>query len=208
VVLTVNSRVIQTYVQFTPDAVSIPFGKGLNIQILPSIDDLPRARKNQGAAYLAAEQLLLVWDDDPNNIFARAIAIEDELMALVWSAGEEEVVEDSEKTKGPAVVELEIDEETGEYKPENRPTNLINACLVSFTLVIIMIMLGAAFRVIALQIMIDHSWIRMCFLLMIPLQVFFTLVRSRISLWYMHTNTKIVLRSGYRGFHCPDDRTH
>jgi hypothetical protein len=182
VVLTVNSRVIQTYVQFTPDAVSIPFGKGLNIQILPSIDDLPRARKNQGAAYLAAEQLLLVWDDDPNNIFARAVAIEDELMALVWSAGEEEVVEDGEKTKGPAVVELEIDEETGEYKPENRPTNLINACLVSFTLIIIMIMLGAAFRVIALQIMIDHSWIRMCFLLMIPLQVFFTLVRSKSPL--------------------------
>jgi hypothetical protein len=183
VVLTVNSRVIQTYVQFTPDAVSIPFGKGLNIQILPSLDDLPRARKNQGAAYLAAEQLLLVWDDDPNNIFGRAVAIEDELMTLVWSAGEDEVVEDnSEKTKGPAVVELEIDEETGEYKPENRPTNLINACLVSFTLIIIMIMLGAAFRVIALQIMIDHSWIRMCFLLMIPLQVFFTLVRFRMSL--------------------------
>jgi hypothetical protein len=104
-------------------------------------------------------------------------------MTLVWSAGEDEVVEDnSEKTKGPAVVELEIDEETGEYKPENRPTNLINACLVSFTLIIIMIMLGAAFRVIALQIMIDHSWIRMCFLLMIPLQVFFTLVRFRMSL--------------------------
>jgi hypothetical protein len=179
VVLTVNSRVIQTYVQFSPDAVSIPFGKGLNIQILPSLDDLPRARKNQGAAYLAAEQLLLVWDDDPNNIFPRAVAIEDELMALVWNAGETEQAEDSEKTKGPDVVELEIDEETGEYKPENRPTNLVNACLVCGTMIIIMIMLGSAFRVIALQVMIDHSWIRMCFLLMIPVQVFFTLVRSK-----------------------------
>jgi hypothetical protein len=179
VVLTVNSRVIQTFVQFSPDAVSIPFGKGLNIQILPSLDDLPKARKNQGAAYLAAEQLLLVWDDDPNNIFARAVAIEDELMALVWKAGEEEVAEESEKSKGPAVVEVEIDEETGEFKPENRPTNLIHAGLVSFTLVIILALLGAAFRVIALQIMVDNSYLRTCFLLMIPVQVFFTLVRCQ-----------------------------
>ena len=70
VVMTINSRVIQAFVQFTPDATDVPLGHGLHIQILPTVDDLPKARKNQGAAFLAAEQLLLVWDDDPNAIFA------------------------------------------------------------------------------------------------------------------------------------------
>jgi hypothetical protein len=179
VLITVNSRVIQTFVQFSPGAVDIPLGKGLRIQILPCIDDLPQARKNQGAAYLAAEQLLLVWDDDPNNIFSRAVAIEDELMALVWKAGEpEEEAEESEKSKGPAVVESEIDEETGEYKPENRPTNIMNGVLVGFTLIIITVMLGMGFRQIAIEVLVDSGWIRLAFLVLIPVQIFFTLVST------------------------------
>lgn len=184
-VLTVNSRVIQTFVQFSPGAVSIPLGKGLRVQILPCIDDLPKARKNQGAAFLAAEQLLLVWDDDPNNIFSRAVAIEDELMTLVWKAGEAEETEESEKTKGPAVVETELDEETGEYKPENRPTNLINSVLVGLTMIIILAMLGMCFRVIAIQVLVDNSWTRLAFLAMTPIQVFFTLVSSLCDLFYL-----------------------
>ncbi|KAF1929383.1 uncharacterized protein M421DRAFT_60758 [Didymella exigua CBS 183.55] len=182
VVITVNSRVIQTFVQYTPNATDVPLGKGLHIQILPSIDDLPKARKNQGAAFLAQEQLLLVWDDDPNAIFGRATHIEDELMKLVWRAGESEE-EDEEATnekKGPAVVETEIDEETGEYKPENRPTNIMNGALVGCTLVLITIMLGLGFKQIAVQVMVDQNYIRCAFLLLIPVQIFFTLFFAQV----------------------------
>lgn len=180
VVLTVNSRVIQTYVQYTPDATDVPLGKGLHIQILPSIDDLPKARKNQGAAFLASEQLLLVWDDDPNAIFARATQIEDELMKLVWRAGEPEEEEEMTEKKGPAVVETEIDEETGDYKPENRPTNIMNGVLVGCTLVIITVMLGLGFKQIAVQVMVDQNYIRIAFLILIPVQIFFTLFFAQV----------------------------
>lgn len=143
---------------------------------------MPKARKNQGAAFLAQEQLLLVWDDDPNTIFSRASYIEDELMKLVWRAGEPELVEDevSNEKKGPAVVETEIDEETGEFKPENRPVNIQNGVLVGCTLTLITVMLGLGFKEIAVQVMVDHNYVRCCFLLLIPIQIFFTLFFAQV----------------------------
>jgi hypothetical protein len=176
--MTVNSRIIQTFLQWAPDATDVPLMNGLRIQILPALDDLPKARKNQMAAFVAAEALLIVWDDEPTNIMARARAIEDELMELVWKTGEPQDVEDEglEKKKGPAVVEVEIDEESGEYKPENRPMHLQNAVLVAFTLMIITVMLGAGFRQVLVEMLVDHGYARLAFLALTPIQVFFTLV--------------------------------
>src|ERR1700712_2410373 len=108
--MTVNSRVIKTFLQCSPNAVDVPLLNGLRIQILPTVEDLPRARKLQFAAFVASEALLVVWDDEALHLVQRAKAIESELMELVWKP-EEEV--DDEK-KGPTVTAWEIDEESGE----------------------------------------------------------------------------------------------
>lgn len=177
--MTVNSRIIQTFLQWAPDATDVPLMNGLKIQILPSIDDLPRARKNQMAAFLAAEALLLIWDDDAMNLINRGASIEDELMELVWRTGEPEDEEEAaEKKKGPQVVECEIDEESGEVKPEKRPTHIMNSVLVGCTLCIITVMLGAGFRQIAQEISVDKGYIRLAFLVLVPIQIFFTLVST------------------------------
>ena len=94
--MTVNSRVIRTFLQWMPDAVDVPLMNGLRVQILPTIEDLPRARKHQFAAFVASEGLLVVWDDDALHLIQRAKHIEAELMELVWKAGNEE--EDDEKS--------------------------------------------------------------------------------------------------------------
>jgi hypothetical protein len=174
VAMTVNSRIIKTFLQWSPEATDVPLMNGLRVQILPTIDDLPKARKNQFAAFVASEALLIVWDDEAMNIMARAKAIEDELMELVWKTGEPE--EEQEERKGPAVVECEIDEESGEIKPEKRPTHIQNSVLVGFTLLIITVMLGAGFRSIAIEIAVDHGYARLAFLALTPVQIFFTLV--------------------------------
>ena len=90
VAMTVNSRIIKTFLQCAPDAVDVPLMNGLRVQILPTIDDLPKARKHQFAAFIASEALLIVWDDEAMNIINRAKAIENELMQLVWKTGEAE----------------------------------------------------------------------------------------------------------------------
>ena len=176
--MTINSRVVKTFLQWSPDAVVVPLLNGLRIQILPTLADLVSARKHQFAAFIADSSLLVVWDDDPLNIVSRAKQIESELMQLVWKVptGEDEDEGREAKPSNLAVEEV-VDEETGEmcYR-ERRPTMLMNTILVAFTLMLIFLMLGAGYRQIAIESAVDGNYLRMAFIFLTPVQVFFTLV--------------------------------
>ena len=177
--MTVNSRVVRSFIACNPEVVDIPLKEGLCIQILPSVADLPKARKYQFAAYLAAEDLLLVWDDDAANLIKRAKAIESELMDLVWMSNQEaEEEEMNEKPNRHTVFEL--DAESGEAIPEHRSTNLMNSILVAWTLIIVITLLGLAARSLAVEISVDHGYIRLAFLALVPVQIFFTLVCTHV----------------------------
>ena len=174
--MTVNSRVIKTFLNWSPDAVDVPLMNGLRIQILPTIEDLPRARKHQFAAFIASDALLVVWDDEALHIMERATQIESELMELVWRTGEPTEAEEGQAKKGPNVTEIEVDSESGEIIPEKRATHLLNTILVGLTLIIIVVMLGAGFREVAIEIAVDKNMMRLAFLALTPVQIFFTLV--------------------------------
>jgi hypothetical protein len=174
--MTVNSRVIKTFLQWSPDAVDVPLLNGLRIQILPTIEDLPRARKHQFAAFVASEALLIVWDDEALHLVQRAKAIESELMELVWKTGEPE---DGDEKK-PAVAEYEIDEESGEVIPEKRGLHLQNTVLVSLTIILIMTTLGAGFRQVAIEVDVNYSFTRLALLALTPVQIFFTLFFAQV----------------------------
>ncbi|KAL2069191.1 hypothetical protein VTL71DRAFT_15529 [Oculimacula yallundae] len=176
--MTVNSRVIKTFLQWSPDAVDVPLLNGLRIQILPTIEDLPRARKHQFAAFVASEALLIVWDDDALHLVDRAKLIESELMELVWKNGPSEG-DDGEK-KDPNMAVYEIDEESGEIIPEKRPLHLQNTVLVAMTLILVITFLGAGARQLAIEVEVDGSYIRLALLALTPVQIFFTLFFSQV----------------------------
>src|SRR4051812_9847308 len=146
--MTVNSRVIKTFLQWSPDAVDVPLMNGLRIQILPTMDDLPRARKLQFAAFIAADAILVVWDDDALHIIQRAKQIESELMELVWKTGE---ISDEENRPEVNESEIQVDEESGNVI-QIRPIHLMNTVLVALTLILVVTTLGAGFRQIAAEI--------------------------------------------------------
>lgn len=174
--MTVNSRVIKVFLGWSPDAVDVPLMNGLRVQILPTIDDLPRARKHQFAAFIASEALLVVWDDDALHLIQRAKAIESELMELVWRTGEPDEGDEGGGKKGATVTTVQIDEESGEILPQHRPTKLLNTILVAFTLILIVTVLGAGFRELAIEVAVDKSYLRLAFVALTPVQIFFTLV--------------------------------
>lgn len=175
--MTVHSRVIKTFLAWSPNATDVPLMNGLRVQILPTIYDLPRARKHQFAAFLASDALLIVWGDDPSNLLERAEAIESELMELVWQAGAlQETGEFTDEKIISRITGFEVDRESGKIISEQRPTNLMNAILVACTLVIIMTLLGLGFRSVAVEVAVDKGYIRLAFLALTPVQVFFTLV--------------------------------
>lgn len=185
--MTVNSRVVKTFLQWSPDAVDVPLKRGLRVQIVPTIPDLGRARKNQFAAFVASEALLVVWDDDALHLVQRAQAIESELTALVWNAGTEgEDDEDGEKDgDGPGGAEngageVEIDPETGYPRVATRPVHTLNAWLVSVTVCLVTVSLGLAWRSLAIEVSVDGSYLRLCLILLLPIQVFFTLFFAQV----------------------------
>lgn len=175
--MTVKSRVIKTFLDCSPDAVDVPLMNNLRVQVLPHVKDLVNAKKNQNAAFIASEQLLIVWDDDALNLVPRAKAIEEELLRIVMGTGvdEKDDDEDGMMKKGPQVVEAELDEETGEYVSK-RPTNIMNSNLVGGTLCIIVVLIGLGCREIATEIKVDMDYTRLAFLALTPVQIFFTLV--------------------------------
>ncbi|KAF2636439.1 putative glycosyltransferase family 2 protein [Massarina eburnea CBS 473.64] len=184
VAMTVNSRIITTFLTHAPHLTDVPLKGGLRIQILPTINSLPHARKNQFAAFLALESVLVVWDDEPLNLFTRAAAIEDEVMNLVWRSGGTDDGDDEgeggEKNGGARVREVGMDEETGMVRVEVRRTHVMNGVLVGCTVFLIAGMLGAGLRQIAQEIAVDGGYIRLAFLILTPIQVFFTLFFAQV----------------------------
>lgn len=182
--MTINSRVIKTYLSWAPGAVDVPLKNGLRVQVLPTMHELFRARKAQSAAFIASEGLLVVWDDDAKNLIPHGKAIESELMDLVWRTGDEaleEEEENNEKTlKPPRVTAQEIDEETGEYRSDSRPTHLQNTVLVAITLIIVTVLLGLGWRSIATEVKGDGNYLRIAFVLLTPIQMFFTLFFAQV----------------------------
>jgi hypothetical protein len=174
--MTVNSRVIKTFVSSSPDSKEVPLKDGLRIQILPDMHHLTQARKYHFAAFVAAEGLLVVWDDSASDIVKRAKAIEAALTDLVWGDPDEEEDEENAQEKD----KQELDPESGDPVPEKRPTNLMNTVLVAFTLIIVIVLLGLAARSLAVEIAVDRSYVRLAFVCLVPVQIFFTLVCGRV----------------------------
>lgn len=175
VAVTVNSRVIKTFLAWAPGAKDVPLMNGLRVQILSSMDELSQARIYQFAAFVTSESLLIVWDDDPSNVIERATKIEAELMQLVWQT-EEMNSDDAITMEKIEHSERDVDNEPIETMLEHRSTNLMNTNLVACTLVIVVVLLGLACRSLATEITVDGQYFRLAFLSLVPVQVFFTLV--------------------------------
>ena len=172
--MTVNTIVIDTYLSHNFDATEVPLDDGQFVQVLASFEDLPRARRHQYAAFIVEESALVVWDDEPLNICKRASRIVKNMTDMVWSGQAFEIKNEKEL----AVHVVDVDEESGEIVPQKRRIVLLNSIYVALTIVLIVSVLGAGFREIAIEVAVDKNMIRLAFLALTPIQVFFTLVRS------------------------------
>ncbi|KAH7158193.1 glycosyl transferase family group 2-domain-containing protein [Dactylonectria estremocensis] len=176
--MTVNSRIIKTFLRWSPDAVDVPLMNGLRVQILPTITDLPRARKPHFAALIADVGLLIVWDDEAPNLITRARMIENELKDMVSNSDNiDDDDDDDERQEGAG---YEIDAESGEIKPEARPIHLQNTLMVSATLILVTTALGAGWRQLAIEVLVDGNYTRLALLCLTPIQIFFTLFIGQV----------------------------
>lgn len=178
--MTVGSRVIKAYLQLSPTTNIVPLSDDQHIQMVSTMAELKFCRPAQCAAFIADARLLVVWDDDARHLVERAAKIEEELMNLVWNAGKQ--AEQKPKlftSKGKREVTraqlVKTDEETGKGALPKRRTSQISNYLVSVTITAVQVSIGAALRHVILEIHIDSFWPRLGLLVMVPIQIIFTL---------------------------------
>jgi hypothetical protein len=168
---------IKAILKWNPEAVEIPISGGEQIQIVPEVNDLLRARRHQYAAFIASEAILVVWDDDKLHLLERASAIEAELIRYVWNIGNDE----SEKDEDVKITECEVDEESGAIKSEERPVHYYHSVMVGCTLCIVTVLQSLGYQNIALDVINLHRWESLAFLAMTPISVFLSLVILKFS---------------------------
>ncbi|KAI9831674.1 MAG: hypothetical protein M1819_004740 [Sarea resinae] len=177
--MTVNTRFIKAFLH-RHNMNYVPLPDGLRLQIIPSISELPQCQRHHFAAFIADRAILVVWDDEPRKLFARAQKIEEQLMEMIWTENgpsDEKIVE---KLSSVHVSAVPSDDDSG-VDPEEaplekpRPTVLIQAVLTAITIALVLASIGSGFRKVANEIGVDKKWIRLAFLIVVPLQLWLAL---------------------------------
>ncbi len=178
--MSVNTKVIKLFLRNNRTHF-VPLSNGLRLQVLPDISYLPRCQKHHFAAFIADRGQLVVWDDNPRHILARAEKIEAELMDMIWQGSG---VNQDERTgkKGPQVAFDYVSSSDQESDLEKqfddpRPIVLWQPIHVAFTLLLTFVCLGTGWRQLAIEIKVDNLYIRAAFLLATPAQIWLGLVR-------------------------------
>jgi hypothetical protein len=197
--MTVSSEVIEPFLNWNLNAVDVPLLNGLRIQIIPTFEDLYRARRHQYAAFIASEALLVVWDDEPTHLLQRARTIEAGLLDFVWKTANDDDTQTEKGAPGSNSSEFELDEETGLMAGKERPILLYNCFLSSCALCLITILIGLGYVNIADDVVELHKWTSLSFILMTPVTAFLGFVsRNYFSNCTVTNWIQVLLHSHYQ----------
>ena len=180
--ISIKDRVV-TVLLSQPDLLYIPIQDNLRLQIVPDVEYIPRCQRSQGAAFCKNQDMLVVWGDSVDATEQRADKYLKQ-MVEVFSQG---LGTYSEKDKDTVMVkEMAMDGSedaySGDLDPEDnyqeprRKIVLIQAVLTGLTLLLIVAAIGSGFRQIAIEIGIDHNYIRLAFVIAVPFQMWLALV--------------------------------
>ncbi len=183
--MTINTSVIRTIMQHD-EVQFVPLPNGLRLQVLPSIPYLANCSRHQNAAFIHDLGILVVWGDNPRECARRAEDIERQLIGVFshGMSGFEEKT--SSKNDGNIFVnEVSPDDldgaeggvarEDGITDPPRR-IKLNQAVLCGATLFLIVAALASGWRQIAVELSVDKSWLRLAFIVVMPLQIWLALV--------------------------------
>ena len=188
--MTVNTQVVQLFLRGC-DMTFMPFKDGLRLQILPDTSYLPQCQKHHFAAFIRSPPILVVWDDQPNHILERAKDIEDQLMTMIWThnsyGGSRSSLRIRSEGNGkghgkPARGEISgigTNHNDTSEKACEPPRNMVfvQPINVAVTLMLVIGAIGHGTQKLAIEIAVDHRYIRCALLIAIPLQIWLALVR-------------------------------
>ena len=180
--ISIKDRVV-TVLLSQPDLLYIPIQDNLRLQIVPDVEYIPRCQRSQGAAFCKNQDMLVVWGDSVDATEQRADKYLKQ-MVEVFSQGfgtynEKEkdsvMIKETPLDGSEDAYSGDLDSEEN-YQEPRRKIVLIQAVLTGLTLLLLVAAIGSGFRQIAIEIGIDHSYIRLAFCIAVPFQMWLALV--------------------------------
>ena len=184
--MTVNTRVVQLFLE-QEDRAYVPLENELRLQILPDFSFLPQCQKHHFAAFIQDSSVLVVWDDQPTHILSRIKEIEGQLMSMIWndSAESDERLSPGSGGSWKRQADIQIQDVNGTAVEDNNKTSegprkivFIQSILTAITLILIIAAIGTGFRRMMIEVKVDHYYLRLALLIVVPLQVWLALVKK------------------------------
>lgn len=170
------------------EAIEIMLDVNTRIQILEELSHLAGARKHQFAAFCRKEQCLVVWADEVETLVPSAEALEQRMLAFVWSGRHNELAEieagekgqneegwvdedaDKERELGDlADAEEKIGADGDEWEMRDKRPTMLYAPLVSgLAIILCFAFIGSGMRNLIKEAMLDKSYIRFALLATSP----------------------------------------
>ena len=170
--MTISTGMIKTILRGNTSSY-FSLNNDLRLQVLPNLGYLPVCQKHHFAALIQDLELLVVWDDDPTKIVARAKTIEKQIFAtasvLLRNNNEKS---NREQEKRMTVTEEEVGSPATESLSDKpRRVALMHAVISGITLALLFAAIGGGWRQIAVETAIDKSLLRFALIAIVPLQL-------------------------------------
>ena len=185
VAMTMKTAVIQTFLR-SSNLPYVPLSDGLRLQVIPDITFLSRCQKHHFAAFVQDPGMLVVWDDDPEHITDRAEQIEQHLVGMIWrsevmkegSADYKTALSNASFTGGrstPTIMAKEVFDDTSDqerqYSDKPRRILLFQPILMAIVGALDILTIGIGWRKIAIELKVDHNYLRCVLAVVVPLQI-------------------------------------
>ncbi|RVX68842.1 hypothetical protein B0A52_07497 [Exophiala mesophila] len=197
VAMTVRTSAIQLFLK-EYQLPFVPFSNGQQLHIIENMSTLSFCKRHHYAAFVRSQGSLVVWDEDPTEVIARAERIEKYLVNMLWTLDSaqdryfsqiersKEIIEKSKQVDAQATEVSSTKSESSTKEDKPRKTRIYQAILVAIVSILTIFCLSIGWREIAKEIAIDHTYTRLAILAAAPLQLwlawfFFTTLVNGIS---------------------------
>jgi hypothetical protein len=186
--MTMKTSVIQTFLG-SSNLPFVPWSDGLRLQVIPNVSFLSRCQKHHFAAFIQDSGMLVVWDDDPEHIIDRAEQIEQHLVGMIWRS--EGMKDDGDcktalakstftsRTPTININATETLESDRRFSDKPRRVLLFQPILMAITGIAVVLTIGVGWRKIAIELKVDHRYMRCLLIVVVPLQIWLGWVSHR-----------------------------
>lgn len=174
-----------------PELFELHVDANTRIQVLGAVEDLATARKNQYAAFIREERVLVVWADRVDSVVPAARALEEALIAFLWAketAASPSMVSLPTVSRGassadlvapssPPLTNIAEKVETAPEDPEEaialahrraRPVALISAIVSGLAAASGLCLMGLGIRALVVQLFYDANYIHLVLVITLP----------------------------------------